>query len=156
MKTFKRFVTEVAEPTGGDEIKFKKHHTDATDKKDYPIKGQEHVFKGKAKAAARNADIEDEEDMYDDQYVDDGDEGIVSRVRKTQRLRVEESVIVEAVKAGTIKLKDGNTQKIAKVDASMLNTLFSQLSGQNKTKMEERMTKSKEGFAEILQFSKTV
>ena len=160
MKTFKSFVTEVAEPIGGDEARFKKRHVDATDKKDYPIKGQEHIFKGKAKAPARVADIDNEEEMYDDQYddedEDDEDEGIVSRVRRNLRSKVSESVLIEAVKPGTVKLKDGSTQKIAKEDAANLNKLFSQLNPQNKSKMEERMTKSKEGFAEILQFSKNV
>lgn len=155
MKTFKSFVTEVAEPIGGDEAKFKKRHVDATDKKDYPIKGQEHIFKGKAKAPARVGDADNEEEMNDDQYVDDqGKAGIISR--KSRRAVEEEFELIEAVKAGTIKLKDGSPQKIAKEEAKLLNTLFSKLNGDNKSRMEQRMTKSKEGFAEILNFAKTV
>lgn len=162
MKTYKQFVAEVAEPRGEDEKKFKKRHTDATDKKDYPIGGQEHVFKGKDKAPARTGDAQNQEDMYDDQYVDDDDEGeikgpVKKRVKEMKRFRVEEEVvIVEAIKAGTIKLKDGSTQKIAKEDASTLNKLFSQLNGNNKKQMEERMTKSTNGYSEVLQFAKNL
>lgn len=153
MKTFKSFVTEVAEPIGGDEQKFKKRHTDATDKKDYPIKGQEHVFKGKDKAPARVGDAQKEVENNDDQYVDNSNAGMISR--KIKRA-VDESVIIEAVKAGTIMLKSGDKQKIAKDEAALLNKLFSQLNGSNKTKMEDRMTMSKDGFAEILQFAKNL
>lgn len=161
MKTYKQFVAEVAEPRGGDEYKFKGRHVSGTDVKDYPKGGQEHVFKGKSKAPDRLADAQDQEDMYDDHYVDDDDEGVIDngadeRVKKLKKLRVSENVIVEAIKPGTIKLKDGSAQKITKEDASLLNGLFSQLSGSNKTKMEERMTKSKSGFSEILQFAKTI
>lgn len=171
MKKYKDFVTEVAEPKGGDEKRFKKMHTDAIDKKDYPIAGQEHVFKGKAKAPARVGDIADEdEDHYDAQYVDNGNQGEVTREgdekadgveKRVAKLRNksmmdEEVELIEAVKPGTVRLKDGNSQKIKKEDASALNALFTELGSANRKKMEARMTASSEGFAEVLNFAKEV
>lgn len=178
MKSFKQFVSESPEePRGGDERKFKQRHVDATDHIDYPIKGQEHVFKGTEKAPSRLADIDNEVDMYDDQYVDDGDEGEVekpgeseedeseehegveTRKKETQWQRndmVGEETLIEAIRPGSVKLKDGCVKKITKEDANAINVLFNKLSTVNRAKMESHMTSSEKGFSDILEFAKNI
>ena len=66
----------------------------------------------------------------------------------------EEVSLIESVKAGSIKLKDGTNVKLSKEDASALTQLFSELNSANKKKMEQRMTESKKGFDEIINFAK--
>jgi len=161
MKTYKQFIKEVAEPIGRDEQRFKALHVDAIEVVDYPVAGNEHVFKGTFQAEPRLGDIIQPDDQhYDQAYATDDEmedeENINSRVRKLTRKAMEESVIIEAVKAGTVKLKDGTLAKITNEDASSFNNLFTKLNGENRTKMESRMTSGKAGYSEILQFAKTL
>lgn len=328
MKTFKQLISEVEEPRGGDERRFKQLHVDAIEVVDYPIPGNEHVFKGTFQAPPRLGDIaQPDAAVYDQTYKDHGDEGIISRFdrldrqeddelpspddkdeeddddfdeqvsarigrhrsvvrseetqldevskktlasyvkraatdayhrgqdvemhssargrapsyasaqrhgelenkgrrkannrvvgisRATDRLAKEETqldelnkstlasyvkkkahsiiakddasdrygegekgsskernkdfdklnlarkklakeeTIIEAVRAGTIKLDDGSTQKITKEDADVLNSLFTQLNSANRAKMESRLTSGKKGFTEILEFAKNI
>lgn len=172
MKTFRQLVSEVAQPRGGDERRFKDLHVDGTNKVDYVIPGQDHVFTGSIQQNATHAG-EGSDEKYDTSYVDNGNEGevdtdyeddegqpaaAVERVKKLQRMRAyNESVeLVEVFKAGTIKLKDGGSQKITKEEAKALNVLFAELSGSNKTRMQERMVSSQKGYKEIVQFAKTI
>lgn len=187
MKTFRQLIKEVAEPRGGDERRFKNLHVDAIDVIDYPIPGNEHVFKGNIVSAPRLADIADPDDEhYDQSYVDrsndgkvtrdiedessdddeeeddedDVEESIISRAEKVKRSRYREvgesTELIEAIKPGTVQLSDGTKQKITKEDADVLNSLFTQLNSQNRSKMEQRLTGSKGGFVEVLQFAKTL
>ena len=72
-----------------------------------------------------------------------------------RRVKLPEEVsLIESVKAGSIKLKDGTNVKLSKEDASALTQLFSELNSANKKKMEQRMTESKKGFDEIINFAK--
>lgn len=172
MKTYRQFIREVAEPIGRDEQRFKALHVDSIEVVDYPVAGNEHVFKGTFKAMPRLGDIAQPDEIhYDQQYAtdeempeeeDEDEESIASRVSKLTRMRYSttsesvEQAIIEAVSAGSLKLKDGSTAKITNEDASCLNKLFTKLSGENRTKMESRMTSGKDGYSEILQFAKTV
>lgn len=172
MKTYKQFVKEVAEPIGRDEKRFKALHVDAVEVVDYPVAGNEHVFKGTFQVMPRLGDIVQPDDQHydqayatDDEMEDDEDEqkSVASRVSKLSRMRydgtgegMDESVIIEAVRAGTVKLKDGTLAKITNEDANSFNKLFTKLSGENRTKMESRMTSGKDGYSEILQFAKTL
>ena len=61
----------------------------------------------------------------------------------------------EAFKAGTIKLKDGNSAKISKTDAGLLNALFSQMSSANKIKFMKSMENSLKDFKDALLMAKS-
>lgn len=77
--------------------------------------------------------------------------------RATNRLTKEEvEQIDEAFKVGSMKLKDGSSVTITKESAEVLNSLFNQLNGANKSKMEERMMSGKKGFQEILSFAENI
>lgn len=181
MKTFKSFLSSInespEEPRGKDERRFKKMHIDATDVTDYPISGQDHVFKGSTKKnPGRIGDIsEPDVDHYDTQYVDNGDEGEVSygdedeedeeeedevekRVTKIKKMRndmVGEETLIETVKPGIVILNDGSKRKIMTSEAKVLNSLFAQLNSSNRLKMEERLTSSNKEFQKVLEFAKT-
>jgi hypothetical protein len=183
MKTFKSFLSSInespEEPRGKDERRFKKMHIDATDVTDYPISGQDHVFKGSTKKnPGRIGDIsEPDTDHYDTQYVDNGDEGEVSRgeeeddeedededeedeerVVKTKKMRTDmvgEETLIEAVKPGVVVLNDGSKRNIIESEAKVLNVLFTQLNSSNRLKMEERLTSSNKEFQKVLEFAKT-
>jgi hypothetical protein len=62
----------------------------------------------------------------------------------------------EAEISDSMKLKDGNTVKVSKDDQNALNSLYKNLKGTNKSKMEETMLRDKKGFQEILRFAKEV
>lgn len=55
-----------------------------------------------------------------------------------------------------MKLKDGSSVKVSKDEQKMLNALYKNLKGGNKSKMEETMLRDKKGFLEILRFAKEV
>lgn len=163
-------------PKGGDERKFMQMHVDSTDTVDYPISGQEHVFKGSKKAPPAIGDISDPDtDHYDMQYVDNGDEGEVSRgeeedeededeeeeeedrvsrSKKLMRGAVSEETLIEAIKPGVVVLNDGSKRKITASEATILNVLFTQLNSANRSKMEEKLTSSSKEFQKVLEFAK--
>lgn len=72
----------------------------------------------------------------------------------------EESVIAdqidEAFKVGAMHLEDGSSITLTREDVDMLNNLFNQLNSSNKSKMEQRLKSSKNGFNEIITFAKEV
>lgn len=68
----------------------------------------------------------------------------------------EYSQIEEAFKVGAMKLHDGSAVTLTKESVDALNTLFNQLNGANKAKMEERMMSGKKGFQEILSFAENI
>ena len=117
-------------PKSEDEKRFMDKHV--ADKKDHP-EAEESQFTSKAKKAKRSADYEEGED--EEVY--------------------EETELEEATfKPGIMKLKDGSSVKVSREDVKALSTMFDELSGSNKKKMEEKMMEDEEGFEEILQFAK--
>ena len=74
--------------------------------------------------------------------------------RATSRLTKED--LDEAFKAGQMKLKDGSSVTVSKDCAESLNSLFTQLSPANKSKMEERLMSSPKGYNEILSFAENI
>ena len=74
--------------------------------------------------------------------------------RATNRITKED--LDEAFKAGQMKLKDGSSVTVSKDCAESLNSLFTQLSPANKTKMEERLMSSPKGYNEILSFAENI
>lgn len=72
----------------------------------------------------------------------------------TKMAMKEEFDLMEAVKAGNMKLNDGSRVKLSKEEAKAVENLFSELNSSNKKKMESRMMQSKNGFEEIIKFAK--
>ena len=72
----------------------------------------------------------------------------------TKMAMKEEFDLMEAVKAGNVKLADGSKVKLSKEEAEAVSNLFSELNSANKKKMEARMMQSKNGFDEIVNFAK--
>lgn len=72
--------------------------------------------------------------------------------RATRRLAKED--LDEAFHIGSLKLKDGSTVTLNQESVDNLNTLFNNLNGSNKKKMEEHLLSGKSGFKEILMFAK--
>ncbi len=62
----------------------------------------------------------------------------------------------EAAISDNMKLKDGSTVKVSKDDQNALTSLYKNLKGTNKSKMEETMMRDIKGFQEILRFAKEV
>ena len=77
--------------------------------------------------------------------------------KATDKLTKEEvDQIDEAFKVGAMHLEDGSSITLTREDVDMLNGLFKQLNSSNKTKMEQRLKSSKNGFNEIITFAKEV
>lgn len=72
----------------------------------------------------------------------------------TKMAMKEEFDLMEAVKAGNMKLADGSKVKLSKEEAAAVSNLFSELNSANKKKMEARMMQNKSGFDEIVNFAK--
>ncbi len=68
----------------------------------------------------------------------------------------EVEMIDEAVKAGTMKLKNGDMVKVTDKDAKVLNQMLGELNDKNRKQMEKVMMTDKNGFNEILGFAKEV
>jgi len=66
----------------------------------------------------------------------------------------EEVELDEAYKSGSLELNDGSKVKLSNDDANIINSLFNNLNGSNKKKMESKMMKDKKSFGEILAFAK--
>jgi len=87
-----------------------------------------------------------------------------ARMRKRQhgietaadKLTREETELDEMFKAGTLKLRSGETVKVDETTASALNTAIDQLNGANKKKMETESMKDKSSFDRISKFAKSV
>lgn len=62
----------------------------------------------------------------------------------------------EATISNVMKLNDGGSVNVSKDEQKMLNALYKNLKGSNKSKMEETMLRDKKGFQEILRFAKEV
>lgn len=115
-------------PKSEDEQAFVDKHV--VDKKDHP-EAEEDQFTSNKKKTKRTADREEGEDEA-----------------------VYEELDEATFKPGNMKMKDGSSVKISMQDAKTLSTLFSELTGSNKKKMEDRMMSGKKGFEEILKFAK--
>lgn len=77
--------------------------------------------------------------------------------KATDKLTKEETnQIDEAFKVGAMHLEDGSSITLTREDVDMLNNLFNQLNSSNKSKMEQRLKSSKNGFNEIITFAKEV
>ena len=77
--------------------------------------------------------------------------------KATDKLTKEEvDQIDEAFKVGAMHLEDGSSITLTREDVDMLNNLFNQLNSSNKSKMEQRLKSSKNGFNEIITFAKEV
>jgi len=133
MKTYKQLIAEVAEPESADEKRFKAKH--AVKKIDHPIDddAEETQFKGKTKKDTSNKAS----------YKKGEDEAVY-----------ESADLTEMFKAGSVKLADGSNIKLSKEEAEAVNDLFSELNSSNKKRMEEEMTKDKNGFDRIVKFAK--
>ena len=75
---------------------------------------------------------------------------------KLAKEEVEVDQIDEAFKVGAMHLEDGSSITLTREDVDMLNNLFNQLNSSNKSKMEQRLKSSKNGFNEIITFAKEV
>ena len=60
----------------------------------------------------------------------------------------------EAVKAGTMKLKDGKSIKISKDEAKMFDKVLKELNPENRKRMETEMMKNQESYKAMLTFAK--
>lgn len=124
-------IEETVDPIkSSDEKRFKDKHV--VDKKDHP-EAEESQFTSKAKKVKRSADYnKDEEEAVYEEY------------------DLEEAKFVP----GKMKLNDGSSVTVSRDDVKALSSLFDELTGSNKKKMEDRMKEDKEGFEEILKFAK--
>jgi hypothetical protein len=78
------------------------------------------------------------------------------RLPEYDQIEIVKESLDEATISDTMKLKDGSSVKVSKDEQSMLNSLYKNLKGSNKNKMEETMMRDKKGFQEILRFAKEV
>ena len=178
MKSFKEKLGEtVYSPKSPDEKKFVAKHV--VDKKEHPVATKTQFVSNKTKDISKKASYKkgEDESVYEEMAVAQTKkrEEIVKSMKKkmsdfkdrygdrakdvmyataTKMAMKEEVSLIESVKAGSIKLKDGTNVKLSKEDASALTQLFSELNSANKKKMEQRMTESKKGFDEIINFAK--
>ena len=162
MKTYKEIISEVAEPKGEDEKRFKAKHI--IQKINHPaaeegqFTGGKTAKKDKSKLSGHK-DGEDEE-VYEAHKTDMqeryGDKWKSVMYANATKKSMEESVsdLEEAFKAGAMKLADGSSAKLTNEEASALNTLFKELTSANQKKMQGRMMKDKKGFSEIVSFAK--
>jgi hypothetical protein len=87
-----------------------------------------------------------------DRYGDDWESVMYATATKQAKNEsLEESNISD-----NVKLKDGSSVKVSKDEQKILNALYKNLKGSNKSKMEETMLRDKKGFQEILRFAKEV
>jgi hypothetical protein len=183
MKTYKDIISEVAEPKGEDEKRFKSKHI--IQKIDHPaaeegqFTGGKTAKKDKSKIASyKNGEDKevyeahktDMQERYGDKWksvmyanatkksmeesVSDLEEVNASKIIKDLGVGDSVEVLDEAFKAGDIKLADGSSAKLTNEQAISLNTLFKELTTVNQKKMQERMLKDKKGFSEIVSFAK--
>jgi hypothetical protein len=71
---------------------------------------------------------------------------------KLEEEQVEE--LEEAVKAGSMKLKDGSSVNVSNEEAKTLNKVLGDLKPDNKKRMEDEMKADKKSFRKILDFAK--
>jgi len=179
MKTFKQLVNEVAEPKGGDEKRFKAKHVVA--KYDHPA-AEDDQFVAKTNKKKRMADHEkgEDEEVYEESQPKwkvaigkkhytvtarntaeagrkakmmadkEGNRGVGGKIERM----AEEVELDEAVKMGSMKLKDGKTVKLSKDEAEAVNNVFKELNSSNKKRMQDEMMKNKAGFDKVLKFAK--
>lgn len=76
------------------------------------------------------------------------------RFRKKDGEEKNESVVMESVAKGILKLNDGSSVTVSDKDAKLLNDLLNGLNPANKKKMEKVMLTDKAGYQEILGFAK--
>ena len=70
---------------------------------------------------------------------------------------LKESVdIIENVKAGNMKMSNGDSVKVSASDATLLNSLLSSLDKKNKAEMSSNMTSSADEFKNLVKFAKEV
>jgi hypothetical protein len=140
MKTLRDIIETVERPKSKDEQDFVDKHVVV--KQDHP-EAEEGQFTSKKKKAKRLADNSEKESekVYE------------SSIKRFSQF-MESSELVESVKAGSMKLKDGANVKLDKDAAEAINSLVSSMSSANKKKMHQRMMDSKKGFDEIVKFAK--
>jgi hypothetical protein len=179
MKTYRELISEVAQPKAGDEIEFKAKHD--VEFIDHPASEEEqHTATStvKKRAGKRIADYDAGEDMvvyeqedmmtepqkkkkekivramkrdtkgFKDRYGDDWKSVMYATATK--------QAMEESIKVGEMELVDGSKVKIGKEEEKYLKSLYKNIKGSNKEKMEQTMKKDKNGFAEILRFAKEV
>ena len=174
MKTFKQLVSEVAEPRGGDEKRFKAKHVVAKTK--HPVADDDQFVAKQKKDKSKPAGYHDGEDaeVYESAGADihtkradkkavivhdvDSRTGQSKTIVKKQRageIKVEQvEYMEEDMFTGLHKLKDGSSVRVDKKQNEMLTALFKELKGSNRDKMKEKMMSGKKGFGEILAFAK--
>lgn len=69
-------------------------------------------------------------------------------------VKKEEVELDESIKAGMMKLKNGDTVKVSDKDAKLLSDMLKDLNDKNRKEMEKVMMMDKKGFEEILGFAK--
>lgn len=177
MKTLKQIIAEtVNPPKSPDERRFiAKHRVDVID---HPVTTDAQETGGKtAKDKSRKADRQKPEDelvyeMSDAQMKKR--EEIVKSMKKKQadfkdrygdkwkevmyatatKQAMKEQLMFEARLQGVMELRDGSKVKVSEADEKALNSLFAELNGSNRRKMEARMMENTKGYKEILQFAK--
>lgn len=87
MKTFKKILSEVAQPKAGDEINFKDKHE--IEMYDYPVDVEDQFTSDKKKAKARRADYDDRDDMKVYEGMDPVDK---DAVKKPFRMRKDKDI----------------------------------------------------------------
>lgn len=73
---------------------------------------------------------------------------------KVKSMVAESENLQETFKIGSMNLEDGSSVTLSRDSADLLNKLFDQLDGKNKSKMQEKLKADKKGFNEILAFAK--
>lgn len=74
--------------------------------------------------------------------------------RKKKELDAVDESLIESLKAGPMKLKDGTSVRLSDTDVERLGYLFDDLSSSNRKKMENTLMGSKKGFDDIMTFAK--
>ena len=142
-KSLREAVTDHNVPKKDDEknmskndVKFADLHTVETD--DHPVATDaQHPKKGKKKfSGVRKVKANEEVDIE-------------------VEIAIEEEVFLdEALKAGTMKLKDGKSVKVSKEDAATLNSVLEDLNPDNRKRMEEELKKDVKSYKNMLIFAK--
>lgn len=99
---------------------------------------------------------EGEKRMYDMEPTDLDHVGDVYGYGEEVEQSEEDGELTEAMKAGTLKLKNGDAVKLSEKDAKILNKMLGELNEKNRKQMEKVMMTDKNGFNEILGFAKEV
>lgn len=98
---------------------------------------------------------EGEKRMYDMEPTDMDHVGdVYGYGEEVEQSEEEGDELTEAMKAGTLKLKNGDAVKLSEKDAKLLNKMLGELNEKNRKQMEQALMSDKNGFNEILSFAK--